>query len=143
MALRPRVLPVLALALTLTTACGGGGGGGSDGGLSDSAESRRRMPSCGSYDATSGELSAEARTARDCFLTAFGNGTQKELAVTVHSLEGDPISTIYRVLGVNDVELFVDASADKFAAVKSYHQRCTSVVEEGNGLAVGGCENLA
>ncbi|MEA2973468.1 MAG: hypothetical protein QOG82_1926 [Actinomycetota bacterium] len=132
---------MLALALLACTACGGGGG--DDGGLSDSAAGRRRMPSCGTYTAPTGELPAEDRSARDCFLAAFGNGTQKELTLTVHSLEGDPIITIYRVLGVNDVELFVDASADKFAAVKQFHQRCTSVVEEGNALGVDGCVNLA
>jgi len=137
----PRRRAALALALLVATGCGGGGS--DDGGLSDSADGRRRMPSCGSYTVTAGELPAADRSARDCFLAAFGNGTQKELSVTVHSMEGDPITTIYRVLGVNDVELFVDASADKFADVKQYHQRCTSVVEEGNAVGVAGCVNLA
>ena len=140
---RRRAAPAIAaLALLVATGCGGDGGGG-DGGLSDSADGRRRMPSCGTYTVPVGELTPEDRAARDCFLSAFGDGTQKELTVTVNSIEGDPITTIYRVLGVNDVELFVDASADKFADVKQYHQRCTSVVEEGNAVGVGGCENLA
>ena len=101
------------------------------------------MPSCGSYEAVPGELPAADRAVRDCFLAAFGSGTEKEVTVTAPTIEGDALVTIYRVLGPNDVELFVDASADKFAAVKTYHQRCTGVVEDGNGLAGAGCVNLA
>ena len=79
------------LTLALATACGGGGSGG---GLSDSAQSRRRMPSCGSYTATEKELSAEDRAVRDCFLTAFRDGTQKEVTITAPTLEGDAVVTI-------------------------------------------------
>jgi hypothetical protein len=129
----------LALALVVGAGCGGGSGGG---GLSDSVGSRRRMPSCGTYTAGEGELSAEDAAIRECFLAAFREGTQKELTVTAPSLEGDPITTIYRVLGRGDLELFVDASADTFAAVKTYHQRCTSVAEDGTGLTAGGCVTL-
>jgi len=122
--------------------CGGSGDDTGDSGLSPSAEDRRRMPSCGAYDAVPGLLPAEAQAARDCFLAAYGAGTEAELAITVISIEGDPITTIYRVLGANDVELFVDASADEFAEVKNYQQRCTSVVEDGAGLAAANCATV-
>ncbi len=130
----------LVLALVVATGCGGGGGG--DDGLSDSAESRRRMPSCGSYQVGGEPVAAADQAVRDCFLAAFRDGTEKEVTVTAFSIEGQPITTIYRVLGPDDVELFVDASADTFAGVKTYHQRCTSVAEDGNGLAAGGCVTL-
>lgn len=120
--------------------CGGGGGGG---GPSESVDNRRRMPSCGAYDAPVGALAPESRSARDCLLTAFREGREAEVAITVVSIEGDPITTIYRVLGPLDVELFVDASADKFGAVDTYHQRCTSVAEEGTGLVATGCTTLS
>ena len=126
----------VALAFLVAAGCGGGGGSHL---LSDSAGSRRRMPSCGSYTATESPLPAEDEAVRQCFLAAARDGTQMEVTVTVASMEGDPITTIYRVLGPDDLELFVDASADTFAPVKTYHQRCTSVAEEGNGLAAGGC----
>ncbi|MEA2827912.1 MAG: hypothetical protein QOG43_2351 [Actinomycetota bacterium] len=129
----------VALAFLVAAGCGGGGGDL----LSDSAGSRRRMPSCGSYTATESPLPAQDEAVRQCFLNAAGDGTQMEVTVTVESMEGDPITTIYRVLGPDDLELFVDASADKFSPVKTYHQRCTSVAAEGNGLAAGGCVTLA
>lgn len=128
-----------ALALVLATGCGGGTGDP----LSDSAESRRRMPSCGAYTAGPGPLAAADAAVRECFLAAFRAGTEKEVTVTASTMEGDPIVTIYRVLGPNDLELFVDASADTFAAVRAYHQRCTSVAEEGDTLVAGGCVTLA
>jgi len=125
--------------------CGGGGGdgaGSSDDGVSESVESRRPMPSCGAYEAPLGEPSAEDRAIRDCFLAAFREGREAEVAITVTSLEGDPIITIYRVLGPSDVELFVDASADTFSPVKTYHQRCTAVAEGGSALVAENCVTL-
>ena len=107
-----RTALAIALALLVATGCGGGGGG-DGGGLSDSAESRRRMPSCGSYEAVPGELPPADKAVRDCFLAAVRDGTQKEATVTASTIEGDALVTIYRVLGPDDVELFVDASADK------------------------------
>ena len=97
------------------------------------------MPSCGAYDASVGELATEQRVIRDCFLAAFGAGREAEIIITARSMEGDPVTTIYRVLGPNDVELFVDASADRFAEVETYRQRCTSVVEAGTSLVASGC----
>ena len=101
------------------------------------------MPSCGSYTATERQPSPEDRAVRDCFLAAVRDGTQMEATVTTSTIEGDAIVTIFRVLGPGDLELFVDASADKFSGpVKTFHQRCTGVVEEGNGLAGTGCVTL-
>ncbi len=131
----------LAFVLVVATSCGGGGGGD---GLSDSVENRRRMPSCGAFEASLQEPTAADQAVRDCFLAAFRDGTEKEVTVTATTIEGDPIVTIYRVLGPNDLEVFVDASADKFAGeVNMVHQRCTSVVADGNRLAAGGCVTLA
>ena len=98
-------------------ACGGGGGSDDSGGggLSASAEDRRRMPSCGAYEAVPGELPPRPRPSATASSPPIGAGREAELAITVASIEGDPITTIYRVLGPNDVELFVDASADQFA----------------------------
>ena len=129
-------------AVLVMAACGGDSKGGGPSASASPAD-RRRMPSCGTYTAPAGELADADRTARACFLDAFRQGEQKELTITVTSIEGDPITTIYRVLGAGDLELFVDASADEFAAVKTYHQRCTSVDVEGNALNAGGCVDLS
>jgi len=139
---------VAAVALVLGVAAAGcGGGDGGAGGLSELTADRRRMPSCGAYDAPPDgfrpDSPAEGRTARECFLSAFREGRESELSITVSSIEGDPITTIFRVLGPDDLELFVDASADRFSAVKAYHQRCTTLAEEGAGLAAGGCTTLS
>jgi hypothetical protein len=135
----------VAMAVTaVVVAVAGCGGGGEDRGPSASMEGRRQMPSCGSFFAPqSGELPPEARTTRDCFLTAFREGREAEVVITVNTIEGDPIITIYRVLGADDVEVFVDSSSDKFSAQKLVHQRCTSVAEEDGTLAVRGCTTLA
>jgi hypothetical protein len=139
---RPATSLVALAAMMALGGCGDGGAGAGGTGVSSSAETRRRMPSCGAYTAPSGALPAESRAARQCFLAAFAEGREAELTITAPSVEGDPIVTIYRVLGPDDVELFVDASADTFAAVDTYHQRCTSVAEEGNALAAGGCTTV-
>jgi len=137
------VVATLAVSALIATGCGGGGGG-DETGPSASLEERRKMPSCGTYDVPLGELPPEGRVARDCFLSAFREGREAELAVTVTSFEGDPITTVYRVLGRDDLEVFVDASADRFSGpVKVTHNRCTSVVEEGPVLAPGGCTPLS
>jgi hypothetical protein len=141
---RPQVTTVATLTtlLLVGTGCGGGGGGG---GVSESLESRRPMPSCGAYrpPAGPGDLPPEDSAVRDCFLAAFREGREAEVSVTVDTLEGDPIINIYRVLGANDVELFVDASADKFAAVDVDHQRCTSVAEDGPRLVAVNCSPVS
>ena len=130
----------MAAVLGPALAVAGCGGGDDAGGGSKSPESRRPMPSCGSYQVPLGELPVADQAIRDCFLSAFGAGREAEVTITATSFEGDPIVTIYRVLGPNDLELFVDASADKFAGdLKTYRQRCTSVVEDGPTLAAGGC----
>lgn len=135
--------PLVVLALALATAACGRGGDGGDGGGGDgrsaSAADRRPMPACGAYDAPLGEITPEQRVIRDCFLAAFAAGREAEVTITVTSIEGDPLTTIYRVLGPADVELFVDASADRFAEVPTYRQRCTSVAEAGSGLVADGC----
>jgi hypothetical protein len=140
---RPRTTTtaVLAALLLVGTACGGGDGGG----VSESLESRRPMPSCGAYRPPPGpgDLPPADSAVRDCFLAAFREGREAEVSVTVDTLEGDPIVSVYRVLGPDDVELFVDASADKFAAVDVDHQRCTSVAEDGPRLVAVNCSPVS
>ncbi len=133
----------LALAFVVLVACGGGGGGDDDSPLSDSVEDRRRMPSCGAYVVGPDELAAPDRAARDCFVAAFRAGEQKEISITTTTIEGDAIVTLYRVLGPDDIEVFIDSSADKFAAVDLLHQRCRTLREDGNGLAADACSTVS
>ncbi len=136
----PKRLVRLALTLLVLAGCGGGD---EDTGLSDSVEGRRRMPSCGAFVASPGGLTAEDEAVRDCFLAAFRAGEQKEVVVTQATVEGDPIVTIYRVLGPDDVELFVDSTADRFAAVPMEHRRCRTLAESGNGLLADVCSSVS
>ena len=77
--------------------------------------SRSNLPSCGVENATSqnGPWNAEGRS---CFLNAYQKGQPAEFTSTRLTIEGDPITSIYRVLGPGKVEIFVDTTRDKFGA---------------------------
>jgi hypothetical protein len=71
---------------------------------------RAVLPVCGSEDATPN------LPARTCFWNAYTAGLPAEFVTTRPTLEGDPITTIFRSLGQGRGQLFVDASADRFGA---------------------------
>ena len=111
-----------------------------------------RMPlgSCGVETiAADGALDAGART---CLLEAFQNGDGRELISTQTTEEGDPITTYYRVHENGTVEIFVDATRDRFGSQRWQRYRCDrlSPVDDVNpDLANGarifleqGCEEL-
>lgn len=127
------------LALLVLAGCGDERGSP----LSESIEGRRRLPSCGSYVVPLGELAANQRSIRDCFVAAFEAGEPMEVTLTTTTVEGDPIVTIYRVLGRHDLELFVDSSADRFAAEDLAHLRCRTLAEAGNGLLADACSTVS
>lgn len=64
----------------------------------------------------------------DCLLAAQAEGTGAELKLTEHTVEGDPISTYYRVTpGRSGVELFID-SRDGFGKEGWTHLHCPGAV---------------
>jgi hypothetical protein len=62
--------------------------------------------------------------ARRCLLEAFQNGDGRELISTTSTEEGDPVSVYYRVHENGTVEIFVDATRDKFSARPWTRFRC-------------------
>ncbi|WP_315095659.1 hypothetical protein [uncultured Cellulomonas sp.] len=83
---------------------------------------RAALPSCGAVELGQGE-SVDA-SAWDC-LDAAALHDGAELVVTGPTTEGDPITTYYRVgPDIDGLELFRDATADRFGAEGWSHQLC-------------------
>ena len=94
---------------------------------------RNPLPPCGEEEV--GAAGGFDREARRCMLDAFESGDEAELISTMTSVEGDPITRILRVHANGTVELFVDASRDRFGSGEWERLRCERLVpvEEFNG----------
>ena len=84
---------------------------------------RLPLESCGveTIEANGLTLNVEART---CLLVAFQNGGGRELISTQATEEGDPITRYYRVHENGTVEIFVDATQDRFGSQRWERYRC-------------------
>lgn len=119
--IRPRrLITVVALVATLSTGCG----------LlppptPDWVTGRIQLPSCGSE-----ELSAARppnREARECLMDAWRESREAELSTTMTTIEGDPVSRITRVFADGSVEVFVDATRDRFGSGEWERLICTGL----------------
>ena len=87
---------------------------------------RLPLESCGEEVAGHGEgLDVEARS---CLLEAFDDRRGAELISTFTSVEGDPIRRYTRVHANGTVELFVDATRDRFGSGEWERLRCDRLV---------------
>jgi hypothetical protein len=75
---------------------------------------RQPLESCGTEDFGHGE-GADV-TGRTCLLEAFGEGRGAELITSQTSVEGDPIVRYIRVHENGVVEIFHDATRDRFGS---------------------------
>ncbi len=75
---------------------------------------RTPLPSCGSETTT--QDSGFNVEGRRCFWDAYLAGRPAEFVSTRPSIEGDPITTIYRVLGPGRIEVWIDATKDRFGS---------------------------
>lgn len=66
--------------------------------------------------------------ARSCLLDAFQDGAGAELISTRPTDEGDPVTRYYRVHENGTVELFVDATRDRFGSQRWMRYRCDRLV---------------
>lgn len=73
---------------------------------------RSTLPACG-YETTS-QTDGFNDDGRRCFWDAYVHGQPAEFISTRPSVEGDPITTIYRMLGSGHVEIFVDSTKDRY-----------------------------
>ena len=87
-------------------------------------------------------LNVEART---CLLAAFRAGDGAELISTQATEEGDPVTRYYRVHENGTVEIFVDATRDRFGSQRWERYRCEDLVpadDEERVFIEQGCEEL-
>ena len=75
---------------------------------------RQPLESCGEEVLDQGDLPDEA--ARRCLLEAYEAGRGAELISTQPTVEGDPVTTFVRVHENGVVELFLDATRDRFGS---------------------------
>lgn len=71
------------------------------------------MPPCGleraiRFDGSWNEL------ARECFWTAYQRKQPAEFISTRLTIEGDPITYVYRILADGHLEIFIDSTRDRF-----------------------------
>jgi hypothetical protein len=114
-------IAILLLALSSLTACSYRPSG---------LESWPDEPSCGSYENRNEPVSAEQRQKTRCLLDAFAAGRPAELVFTTYTIEGDPITEYYRVLGPGSVEVFIDSTQDSFGSQEWTHLLCEEVAED-------------
>jgi hypothetical protein len=62
--------------------------------------------------------------ARECFWSAYQNRRPAELISTQTTIEGDPITLVYRTVGDGRVEIFIDSTQDAFGSGAWTRLRC-------------------
>jgi hypothetical protein len=87
---------------------------------------RLPLEACGTEEYGHGEgVDVEART---CLLEAFQEGRGAELITTATSVEGDPITRYIRVHENGTVEIFHDATRDRYGSGRWERLRCEWLV---------------
>ena len=75
---------------------------------------RTELPSCGAEEVTAGR--PPNTEARECLLDAWRESRGAEMVSERATVEGDPITTIYRALPDGTMEMFVDMTRDRFGS---------------------------
>jgi len=90
--------------------------------------SRIPVPSCGvERGGHDGPWNIEGRA---CFWQAYRARRPAEFISTRPTIEGDPITSIYRVLPDGSVEVFIDSTQDTFGSGKWSHATCRTLSEQ-------------
>jgi hypothetical protein len=76
---------------------------------------RTPLPSCGTERATT-PLGPWNQAGRNCFLLAYREQRPAEFTRTRLTSEGDPITSIYRIIDRDRVEVFIDSTQDRFGS---------------------------
>jgi hypothetical protein len=83
---------------------------------------RPALPSCGQEARTQTDgLNQEARR---CFWDAYLANRPAEFISTRPTVEGDPITSIYRILAAGSIEVFVDQRQDRYSKGGWYRLAC-------------------
>jgi hypothetical protein len=124
--------------LLLVSACGGDD---EETRLPREVAERAELASCGRYQNRNEPPGDDQRAKNRCLLGAWEAGRQAELVVVQASVEGDPITTHFRVLGAGDLQLLVDPTQDRYGRQRWYEQRCTTLTETAGFLQPDSCGN--
>jgi hypothetical protein len=95
--------------------------------------SRVPLPSCG----TAQDWGQASLDARRCLLEAYRDGRDAELISNEGTLEGDPITRIHRVHEDGVVEIFTDATQDRFGSGRWERAVCDELISVGQANAHG------
>lgn len=108
----------------------------------DWVANRQPLPACGEEVRALGEAGDVA--ARTCLLDAHVEGRPAELISTQPTIEGDPITRYVRVHENGVVEIFVDATRDRFGSGTWERLRCETLtaVPDETVFVESGCEEL-
>ena len=92
-----------------------------------SVADRVPLPSCGVERATTqtGPWNVDARV---CFAAAYRSRSPAEFVTTRPSVEGDPVRTVFRVLGPGSAEVFFDSTGDAWSSGGWEHATCPVLV---------------
>jgi hypothetical protein len=115
--------------------------------LPDWIVNRQPLPSCGEEVLEQGQAGdVEMRT---CLLEAYRDGRPAELISTFPTIEGDPITQYIRVHENGVVEIFVDATRDRFGSGAWERMVCDELTpvdeaddQSGRVFVEAGCEVL-
>jgi hypothetical protein len=75
-------------------------------------------------------MSSDQTRKNRCLLAAVAAGRPAQLIRTHATIEGDPITEYYRVLGPGRVEVFIDSTPDQFRTQRWIHLLCEEVAED-------------
>lgn len=89
---------------------------------------RDPLPVCG-IEQSSGPGNTPSEAVRRCFLEAFMEGRPAEVVIILTTIEGDPITTIYRTRPGQPIEVFVDSTRDTFGSGAWETYGCTGLHE--------------
>jgi hypothetical protein len=95
---------------------------------------------CGRYELAHDPPSSAERERNRCLLEAIDAGEPATLVVTRATIEGDPLTTTYRVRDGGAVELVVDTTADRYGPQTVSTLRCEGLRESNGVLEGSGCE---
>lgn len=73
----------------------------------------------------------------DCLLNAVAAGKPAYLVVTTSTIEGDPVFSVYQVVGAQAVQNVLDARWDSYGSGELTRQRCSVVASGGTELVRG------
>lgn len=82
---------------------------------------RTVLPPCGVERATT-QQGPWNEAARECFWQAYRAQRPAEFVSTRLTTEGDPITSIYRVVAGGAVQVFIDSTQDRFAADRGWQR---------------------